>query len=1564
MAVQEFTGSLDPMKYNDPRLDAYASQIEKQKGIPAGFLLGLKNGGEKSGSTAVNSKSHAAGVMQFIPSTWAAYGQGKDPANPYHAIEAAGDYAVDLLKRYKGNTIAAAAEYNGGTSQAKQVMAGQTPSKPETAKYIQNTAPYTGVPAFTGTLDAAPATKGPVEFTGTLDTPANKAVPSTSVAAFTGELDKPTAKSTTPPTDWTGGGNPLAAPKQLVSDISNTVSNLGGQISDIYHHPIEALKQSASTVGKMADFVASIPNMAVGYGAGAVAGLTSGSTTVAKNVKDEVQKRLSVDQALQNAGLATDNPEPFTNAVDQIAGKPAQALADTVTTPGTFENDVARDAAMFAIPMAGHKGLHKLSDIHTGPTPLPVPHEAVPEAARGVQGELFPEATAQAGPLPETPIEAQPRKLTNLIQQAREAANPPTIEPFKTDLGVLGKPEEFKGELDQEPVQGKLFPEEQPEQQAGYPNQEPPVEYTGPVTDQPHPNVVEPWTTGEPYLGPEAPMYTGQNELHINPLDQLITEAQKASEPKPEAAPAPVVPPTSATAPELNGTQPIGKQMAFTDVDPQFAATPPEQVGHMLDEAGKADRATGIQADEVQDKSREAQASLLDEKRDAQLLMSPENVFSKFNITGDTIQPLNGRSGEAYPNWYRRLLWNKNPILRSAYDNLAHISDKVNYEIRKALHGQGNEHPSASMDTLDKAEIWQESQAKTKFEGRTTPEMVDEGRNHFNEQEWQDRGVSPKVAKSLVEAGRMYDLTLKAINSRLEKLGQPQIKPIPNYYPHQLNGEFRVTVVDKESGQQHVTAFKSLADARRQAEGMQANLPPRYAVDYKRAPRAGQSFHDLSEQLKQQAAKFHGTDPSGFHNMIAAVNAKLNRARLGAKELRTGALEHAGAHGFPNDAVGAQRAHMESDADFLHNQPKRYVNDAARFMKQAYMDELQKGYKAAAEAHGASHTQAWANLQKIIREQAEAYTHPLYDPTKASLPEKAVDALSSMFDHSNIPGHVKQPAIGRQTLSNVVRGFGRMALWTKISPWMNPHLLAVQYAQHALSPISSFSEQTLMRGRNIKGPTTLGGKLLEATKSPIKSMAAIVKAHIDTIADMGHVSLNPESTAAIKWATEHGHLDTLRSYDNVNLTKQLSSVATGTAITQHAERTPRTAAFLAAYKSAREVGMGVGDARAYAVRGMNTIMGDYTKEGKSNIIREEGPLIGSTLNTLSTFMINTYAQLESMGRGGVGSHQKQFINTVVYPILAFAAVSYLATGWSGMPGPENYDKMVRKINDVMHTNFPTTFEIQQAHGNAVFGPHADDAYYGAIPNKMGKDIFQSGRMGDMANIGEFTLSGIVDLFREVYMEGKNALSKTGAVNPPTEHDLYSARHAVVPPVVQFLLENAKGKARPQPAGTPPGTPPDLRLENGVIRKGSETDLWTHLPFQDMGEKKQRDVNEAMNNIKANQDNQSKNLMHLIEDAANDATESAKAKDAAGQQTAQTRLQGLFKQLVAVNPDFGNAAPEVQQHLIENQIKRTLSPGEFEALKAVSTASLNDKMLVQKRAAFNKQLGMARLGASK
>lgn len=124
------------LPYNHASLDAYATAVAQQNGVPPAFLLFIKNAGERSNSNQVSSAG-AKGVMQFIDDTWKAYGKGGDPTDPVASINAAGLYARDLLNRYNGNVRAAAAEYNGGVSQAKRVMAGLEPNKPETAAYVK-----------------------------------------------------------------------------------------------------------------------------------------------------------------------------------------------------------------------------------------------------------------------------------------------------------------------------------------------------------------------------------------------------------------------------------------------------------------------------------------------------------------------------------------------------------------------------------------------------------------------------------------------------------------------------------------------------------------------------------------------------------------------------------------------------------------------------------------------------------------------------------------------------------------------------------------------------------------------------------------------------------------------------------------------------------------------------------------------------------------------------------------------------------------------------------------------------------------------------------------------------------------------------------------------------------------------------------------------------------------------------------------------------------------------------------------------------------------------------------
>ncbi|WP_186035311.1 lytic transglycosylase domain-containing protein [Burkholderia gladioli] len=122
------------LPYNSPVLDAYATQVAQQNGVPPALLLFIKNRGEMSNSNQVSSAG-AKGVMQFAKDTWAAYGRG-DPQDPVNSIDAAGRYAKDLMQRYDGNMRAAVAEYNGGVDQARAVAAGGKPTAKETIDYL------------------------------------------------------------------------------------------------------------------------------------------------------------------------------------------------------------------------------------------------------------------------------------------------------------------------------------------------------------------------------------------------------------------------------------------------------------------------------------------------------------------------------------------------------------------------------------------------------------------------------------------------------------------------------------------------------------------------------------------------------------------------------------------------------------------------------------------------------------------------------------------------------------------------------------------------------------------------------------------------------------------------------------------------------------------------------------------------------------------------------------------------------------------------------------------------------------------------------------------------------------------------------------------------------------------------------------------------------------------------------------------------------------------------------------------------------------------------------------
>ena len=143
------------LRYDDPRLDAYAVTAAQREGIPPEALLAIKNAGERSGPRAVSPKG-AKGVMQFMDDIWAAYGKG-DASDPIASIDGAARFMRDLLKQYDGDVRAAIAHYNGGGKAGKAVREGKAPPAKETRSYLERTDAFIAKRAGTDAGRAAAA---------------------------------------------------------------------------------------------------------------------------------------------------------------------------------------------------------------------------------------------------------------------------------------------------------------------------------------------------------------------------------------------------------------------------------------------------------------------------------------------------------------------------------------------------------------------------------------------------------------------------------------------------------------------------------------------------------------------------------------------------------------------------------------------------------------------------------------------------------------------------------------------------------------------------------------------------------------------------------------------------------------------------------------------------------------------------------------------------------------------------------------------------------------------------------------------------------------------------------------------------------------------------------------------------------------------------------------------------------------------------------------------------------------------------------------------------------------
>jgi hypothetical protein len=109
--------------------------IEQEHGLPKGILSAIQSA-EGSGDTAVSPKG-ARGRFQFMPATAKKFDLD-DPNDPVKSAQAAGRYLKYAKDTYKtDDPRVLAAEYNGGPTAARAVLAGKEPPAAETQKYVR-----------------------------------------------------------------------------------------------------------------------------------------------------------------------------------------------------------------------------------------------------------------------------------------------------------------------------------------------------------------------------------------------------------------------------------------------------------------------------------------------------------------------------------------------------------------------------------------------------------------------------------------------------------------------------------------------------------------------------------------------------------------------------------------------------------------------------------------------------------------------------------------------------------------------------------------------------------------------------------------------------------------------------------------------------------------------------------------------------------------------------------------------------------------------------------------------------------------------------------------------------------------------------------------------------------------------------------------------------------------------------------------------------------------------------------------------------------------------------------
>lgn len=142
------------------RFAPIVQQAEQDYGLPSGFLGKLLDD-EGSGSNAVSPKG-ATGIGQFMPDTAKQY--NIDPTKPTDSIVGMARFGRDLLQRYGGNQVLAAAAYNWGpTNVDAWLKSGADPSRlpAETQRYVQRFLPQQNAPQAPAASPAPNAAAAP-----------------------------------------------------------------------------------------------------------------------------------------------------------------------------------------------------------------------------------------------------------------------------------------------------------------------------------------------------------------------------------------------------------------------------------------------------------------------------------------------------------------------------------------------------------------------------------------------------------------------------------------------------------------------------------------------------------------------------------------------------------------------------------------------------------------------------------------------------------------------------------------------------------------------------------------------------------------------------------------------------------------------------------------------------------------------------------------------------------------------------------------------------------------------------------------------------------------------------------------------------------------------------------------------------------------------------------------------------------------------------------------------------------------------------------------------------------